>query len=157
MVFVRFDVLTKGLDMNLTKLLAGLLGVAAGSSAIASPPAANGVMEFPNVSVVAQAPRETARTVPEPARAAPQADGMMAYKDPVTGKLTAPTPQQATALTGPPRGAMPAPSITLPPHGGIAITLDERHERYARARKDADGKLSETCEPESTVGEHHEK
>ena len=142
--------------MNLTTLLAGLLGVAAGSIATASPPAADtGVMNFPNVRVAAQAPREPARTVP-------QADGMMAYKDPVTGKLTGPTPRQAAGLTGPHRGgaatgAMPEPSIIRPPHGGIAIMLDERHDRYARARKDVDGKVTEACEPESKAGAHHEK
>lgn len=149
--------------MNLTKLLAGLCGVAAGLGATAAPQAADtGIMDFPNVRVAAQAPPEAARTAPERARASPRADGMTAYKDPVTGKLTGPTPQQAAALTGRPAsgaatGAMPAPSITRPPHGGIAVLLDERHERYARARKHADGKLSETCEAESTVGEHHEK
>jgi hypothetical protein len=153
-VFVRLDVLTKGLDMNLTKLLAGLLGVAAGCSATASPPAANGVMEFPNVSVVAQ-------PAPERAGGPPHA-GMMAYKDPATGKLTGPTAQQAAALTAAPKGAATAgtasrPTLTRPPHGGVAMLLDERHERYAQARKDAAGKITETCEPDSKLGDRHEK
>lgn len=141
--------------MNLTKLLAGLLGVAASCSATASPPAANGVMEFPNVSVVAQ-PTPDGRT------AAPPRAGMMAYKDPATGKLTGPTAQQAAALTAQPTGAAttgPAskPTLTRPPHGGVAVMLEERHERYALARKDAAGKVTETCEPDSKLGEHHEK
>ena len=142
--------------MNLTKLLAGLLGVAAGCSATASPSAANGVMEFPNVSVVAQPTPERARAAPPP-RA-----GMMGYKDPATGKLTGPTARQAAALTAPPPGAATTgaaskPAPTRPPHGGVAVMLEERHERYALARKDAAGKVTETCEPDSKLGEHHEK
>lgn len=144
--------------MNLTKLMAGLLGVAAGFSANASPPAAaNGVMEFPNVSVVAQP-----ASAPEPARAAPPQAGMMGFKDPVTGKLTGPTPQQAAALTAPPAGtatagSTPRPTATRPSHGGLAVKLDGRHQRYALARKDAEGKVTETCEPHGQLGEHHEK
>lgn len=142
--------------MNLTKLLAGLLGVAASFSATASPPAAaNGVMEFPNVSVVAQ-------PAPERAQAASPQAGMMGYKDPATGKLTGPTAQQAAALTAPPLGAATAgstvkPALTRPSHGGVAVMLDERHQRYALARKDAEGKVTETCEPGGEPGEQHEK
>ena len=138
--------------MNLTKLLAGLLGVAASCGAAASPPAANGVMEFPNVSVVAQ-------PAPERARAAPPRDGMMGYKDPATGRLTGPTVQQAAALTATRQGTGIAskPTLTRPPHGGVAMMLEERHERYAMARKDGAGKVTGTCEPDSKLGEHHEK
>ncbi|SEN87612.1 hypothetical protein SAMN05428959_103551 [Duganella sp. CF517] len=142
--------------MNLTKLLAGLLGAAASCSATASPPAANGVMEFPNVTVVAQPAPESGRAAPPP-RA-----GMTAYKDPTTGKLTAPTAGQATALIVPPKAAAAAaaasrPALTRPPHGGVAVKLDERHERYAVARKDAAGMVAATCEPDSKLGEHDEK
>ena len=138
--------------MNLTKLLAGLLGVGASCSATASPPAANGVMEFPNVSVVAQ-------PTPERARAVPPRAGMMGYKDPATGKLTGPTAQQAAALTVTRKGTGIAarPTPTRPPHGGVAMMLEERHERYAVARKDAAGKVTETCGPDSELGEHHEQ
>jgi len=143
--------------MNLTKLLAGLLGVAASCSATASPHAVNGVMEFPNVSVVSQPMPERERAEAPPSRA-----GMMGYKDPATGKLTGPTAQQAAALTAPPKGAATTgaaskPTLTRPPHGGVAMMLEERHERYALARKDAAGKVTETCEPDSKLGEHHEK
>lgn len=144
--------------MNLTKLLAGLLAVAASFSATASPPAAaNGVMEFPNVTVAAQT-----APAPEPARPVPAQPGMMGFKDPVTGKLTGPTARQAAALTAPPAGAAMAgpaakPTATRPAHGGLAVKLDERHQRYALARKDAGGKVSETCEPHSQPGEHHEE
>jgi len=139
--------------MNLTKLLAGLLGVAASCGATASPPAANGVMEFPNVSVVAQ-PAPARQRAETPPRA-----GMMGYKDPATGKLAGPTAQQAAALTGPPKGpgAASKPTLTRPPHGGVAVLLEERHQRYAQARKDAAGKVTETCEPDSELGKHHEK
>ena len=138
--------------MNLTKLLAGLLGMAASCSASASPSAANGVMEFPNVSVVAQ-------PTPDGRAAAPPRAGMMAYKDPATGKLTGPTAQQAAALTVTRKGTGIAarPTLTRPPHGGVAMMLEERHERYAMARKDGAGKVTGTCEPDSKLGEHHEK
>jgi hypothetical protein len=141
--------------MNLTKLLAGLLGVAASCSATASPPAANGVMEFPNVSVVAQ-------PTPERGRPAPPQPGMLGYKDPATGQLTAPTPQQAAALTASPKGPAAAgtparPALTRPKHGGVAMKLEERHERYALARKDGDGKVTEMCEADGKLGEHDEK
>ena len=141
--------------MNLTKLLAGLLGMAASCSASASPHAVNGVMEFPNVSVVAQ-------PAPERERAAPPRAGMMGYKDPATGKLTAPTAGQAAALTAPPKDAATAaaasrPTPTRPPHGGVAMMLEERHQRYAQARRDAAGKLTGTCEPDSKLGGPHEE
>ena len=142
--------------MNLTTHLAGLLGIAASLGASAAPQTADtGIMHFPNVTVAAQSP-------PEQERAAPPGGGVMAYKDPATGKLTGPTPQQAAALSGPPRsaataGATPQPSLTRLPNGGVAVMLDERHQRHAVARKDADGKLSETCEPQSHAGERHEK
>ncbi|USX24412.1 hypothetical protein NHH73_17490 [Oxalobacteraceae bacterium OTU3CINTB1] len=142
--------------MNLTKLLAGLLGAAAGCSATASPPAANGVMEFPNVSVVAQPAPQHGRAEPPPHA------GMMGFKDPATGKLTGPTARQAAALAVPPKGASTTgatskPTLTRPPHGGVALMLEERHERYALARKDAAGKVTETCEADSEPGEHYEK
>lgn len=141
--------------MNLTTHLAGLLGAAASLSATAAPPAANGVMEFPNVSVVAQ-------EAPQRMRAAPADSGMMGYKDPATGRLTGPTAQQAAALTGPPRGSAatggtPKPTVTRPAHGGVAVKLDERHERYAVARKDADGNVTEACAADGQPGAHHEK
>ncbi|HEX7985528.1 MAG TPA: hypothetical protein VF616_18575 [Duganella sp.] len=141
--------------MNLTTPLAGLLGVAASLGAFAAPQAADtGVMQFPNVTLAAQAP-------PEQGRAAPPGGGAMAYKDPATGKLTGPTSQQAAALAGPPRTAAtagaPKPSLTRLPNGGVSMMLDERHQRHAVAHKDADGKLSETCEPAGQAGEHDEK
>jgi hypothetical protein len=147
--------------MNLTKQIAGLLGVAAGFGAMAAPPApANGIMEFPNVGV------DLPRTAAEQARAAPLQSGMTAYKDPATGKLTAPTPEQAAALAARTRrAAAPGAPATVKrsPHGGVSLTLDDRHERYATARKDANGAVAvaETCALDHTIegtpGEHHEK
>ena len=142
--------------MNLTTHLAGLFGVAASLGASAAPQAADtGIMQFPNVTLAAQAP-------PAQGRAAPPGGAAMAYKDPATGKLTGPTPQQAAALAGPPRaattaGATPRPSPRRLPNGGVAIMLDERHQRHAVAHKDADGKLGETCEPAGQAGGHDEK
>nr|WP_315393502.1 hypothetical protein [uncultured Duganella sp.] len=137
--------------MNLTKHLAGLLGAAASfGAAAASPAAANGVMEFPNVRVAAQAP-------PAPGRAAAPDERMMAYKDPATGKLTAPPPSRVAALAAQSRGAAPKPVISRPPHGGVAAMLEPRHERYAIARRDADGNIVQTCEPDANAGDHHEK
>jgi hypothetical protein len=150
----------KGLDMNLTKQMAGLLGVAASLGAVAAPPvSADGVMAFPNVHV------DVPRTPVEQARAAPRQDGMMAYKDPATGKLTAPTPEQAAALTArtprAPRaasaGAPATDTVKGAPHGGVSLMLSDRHERYATVRKNADGTLTEACAPEGQLGEHNEK
>lgn len=142
--------------MNLTKQMAGLLGVAAGFSAMAAPPApVDGVMQFPNVRV------DVARTPGEQARAAPGQAGMTAYKDPATGKLTAPTPEQAAALAARTRrlatSGQPA-VVRRSPHGGVSLTLNERHERYATASKDAQGVVTDACAlHKNTPGEHHEK
>lgn len=147
--------------MNPTKQIAGLLGVAAGFGAMAAPPApANGVMEFPNVRV------DIPRTPAEQARAASRHSDMMAYKDPATGKLTAPTPEQSAVLTARTR-RLPAPgapaTVKRSSHGGVSLTLDDRHERYATASKDANGAVAvaEACALDHTIegtpGEHHEK
>ena len=136
--------------MKLMKSLAGLLAAAAGCSAVAvpllsegvddtamPPPYADGqgIMQFPHVQVANQ-PASPASAAPQ---AASPAGGFMAYKDPVTGKLTAPTPDQAALLTSAARVQAPlarqaTPGITRSPHGGISIMLDERHARLARER-----------------------
>jgi hypothetical protein len=91
---------------------------------------ANGLMTFPNVTVVAQPPAEKG------APSAP-ADGLKAYRDPVTGKLTSPTPEQAAALDAAARAAAPQakarvakPQTFRPNHGGVGIKLDGTHARY---------------------------
>lgn len=152
--------------MNLFRYLVGLLAVATGLGALglagrrARRPrrprwllagglaaasllahADTGLMVFPHVQVQAQ---------PVAPSAAGQG-GFMAYRDPVTGKLTGPDPEQAALLTASARRQMPllreAPPRPRPMHGGIGLMLEERHARYAVARKDASGRVTETCAP----------
>ena len=88
----------------------------------------------------------------------------MAYRDPVTGKLGNPTAEQAAALAATSRVAAPIakpraakPQIIRPPHGGLGLMLDDSHDRYAMARKAADGAVTETCEPHQQAGEGEHK
>jgi len=113
-----------------------------GVSAQAAP---DGVMTFPHVNV---ATAQMAPSLP----AAPS--GFMAYKDPLTGRLGNPTAEQAAALTGSARQVAPIAKprtalrqIVRPPHGGLSVMLDESFDRYAIARKDADGVVTTSCEP----------
>jgi hypothetical protein len=121
----------------------------AGAAAQAGQPAADGVMTFPHVNVVAQEARQPAAPVTPPA-------GFMAYRDPVTGRLGNPSAEQSAALTAAARQSTAAsiarpramaPRIMRPPHGGISVMLDDSQARYAMARKAADGRVSATCEP----------
>jgi len=101
---------------------------------------ANGVMTFPNVTVVAQ---------PSVGKGAPSAppDGMKAYRDPVTGQLVNPSPEQIAELDAATRAAAPLaksrvakPQAFHPAHGGIGIKLGASHARYGVAGKqDATG------------------
>ena len=115
-------------------------GLAASSMAAQAAP--DGIMQFPHVQVVNQpAPPST-----------PGQGGFMAYKDPVTGLLTGPNPEQAALLTAAARAPAPllrpAPPAPRAAHGGgISLMLDERQARYAMARKAPDGSISESCEP----------
>lgn len=118
-------------------LLAG--GLAAGGAAAQAGP--DGLMSFPHVRVEAQ----------PAASSMPGQGGFMAYKDPVTGQLTGPIPEQAALLTAAARApaplvrqARPAPRAA---HGGVSLMLDDRQARYAVARKAADGSIAESCEP----------
>lgn len=111
-------------------------------AAYAAAPDQDGVMRFPHVQVVTQ----------PSAPAAPSGAGLIAYKDPVTGKLTSPNPEQAALLTSAMRAAAPLarqapPQVARARHGGVRLMLDERHDRFAVARKAADGSITETCEP----------
>lgn len=118
-------------------LLAG--GLAAGSAAAQAGP--DGLMRFPHVQVVSQ----------PAAPSAPGQGGFMAYKDPVTGQLTGPNPEQAALLTAAARAPAPllrqAPPAPRPAHGGISLMLDDRQARYAVVRKAPDGSTHESCEP----------
>lgn len=101
---------------------------------------ANGLMTFPNVSVVAQPPAQKGASI------APS-EGLKAYRDPVTGKLTSPTPEQAAALDAAARAAAPQakaraakPQTFRPGHGGVGIKLGGTQARYGVAGKqDAEG------------------
>lgn len=127
----------------------GLSGLALTvQAAQAEPPQrADGVMQFPHVQVVTQPPTTGARA---------PGDGFMAYKDPLTGQLTQPDAELAALLTAQQRGiaglarqAAPVatPVATSAPLGGLRLMLDQRHARYAIARKDAAGHITASCEP----------
>jgi hypothetical protein len=102
----------------------------------------DGLMSFPHVQVQAQ----------PVAASAPGQGGFMAYKDPVTGQLTGPNPEQAALLlAAAARAPAPlfkqAPLAPRPARGGVSLMLDERQVRYAVARKASDGSVTESCEP----------
>lgn len=114
------------------------------SLAVVAQAADNGIMQFPHVTVLAQ-----------PAAPTPAGQGgLIAYKDPLTGQLTGPDPEQAALLTAAARTSAPIarqapPQLVRPKHGGVSLMLDERQARYATARKAADGGISHRCEPQS--------
>lgn len=116
--------------MDTMKRWAGLLAAAAGCTAQAAPD--NGVMTFPHVNVVRQA-----AVPPQPATA----PGLKAYKDPVTGQLVEPSPEQAASLDAAIRASTAgrlratSPVIIHPPQGGVGVALDESHTHYAVTRK----------------------
>lgn len=116
---------------------------------VAAQAAPDGVMTFPHVNVVMAQTAQASQQRP----AAPPS-GFMAYKDPLTGRLGNPTAEQAAALTGSARQVAPIAKprtalrqIVRPPHGGLSLMLDESFDRYAIARKDADGVVTTSCEP----------
>ncbi len=120
----------------------GMAGAALVTPVLAAAPDQHGVMSFAHVQVVAQPTTQPAAS----------ATGFMAYKDPVTGQLTNPNPEQAALLTAASRGPAPLarqapPQVMRAQHGGVRLKLDERQARYAMARKAPDGSVRETCEP----------
>lgn len=93
-------------------------------------------------------PAKTAQKPADDQSSAGSADaGMVVVKDPVTGKLRAPTAEEAAAL----RSATPsvqrnarlvaAPREFAPRHGGVGRVLDESTSVFAVATK-TDGKLN---------------
>lgn len=80
------------------------------------------------------------------ARAAGQ-EGMVVVRDPQTGKLRAPTPDEARALRAKtPRDANLAPRALAPrPDGARGVRLGEKSMVYEVVTRDADGKLSSQC------------
>ena len=84
----------------------------------------------------------SATKAPGPATAQP---GMVVVKDSTTGKLRAPTAEEAAALAA---AAAPRPTtsfqprlITLP-RGGVGMTLDDSTAVFAVVTKKADGTVS---------------
>lgn len=136
--------------------LAGFSAAAVAAQASEPASAANGVMTFPNVSVIA---------APSTSRGATQAPGaqggMRAFIDPVTGKLAPPTAEQAAELEAatPTRPSVASrvgasattPAAVYPSRGGVGLTLDESQMSYFVARKDASGKVETTCIPGNQV------
>jgi hypothetical protein len=115
-----------------------------GAMAQAAPDETDGVMSFPHVKVMAQPVRQPQPQTPP--------GGFMAYKDPLTGQLSNPTPEQAAALAVASRAAAPIakprttpPQLTRPPHGGVGLMLDDSQVRYSVARKAADGGVTASC------------
>ncbi|WP_158567980.1 MULTISPECIES: choice-of-anchor J family PEP-CTERM protein [unclassified Duganella] len=95
----------------------------------------NGLMTFPHVTVVAQ---------PVPPQTAAQDAGFKAYKDPVTGQLTSPTPAQVAELEAAiSTGRIATKSRATPhkpiylPRGGVGMVLDESTIQYATTRKES--------------------
>ncbi|NVD72558.1 hypothetical protein HUX88_18695 [Duganella sp. BJB1802] len=93
----------------------------------------DGVMTFPHVNVV------TRQAAPQPA-AGWDAGGLKAYKDPATGKLGDPTPEQAAALDAAiragaagPKARAAAPRMIRPPQGGVGMVLDNSQTPYSIA------------------------
>ena len=119
-------------------------GLSAAALAAQAAPLDNGVMSFPNVTVVAQS---------SAAVAASQEGGFKAYKDPATGKLGAPTAAQAAALNAAVHAAKPAarsrvagPKMIYPAQGGVGVLRDKPYSSYAVASRNAGG-VTEQCVP----------
>jgi hypothetical protein len=118
----------------------GLLGMA-----LAVTPVAMGAPE-------ADDPASTARK-PTVERAAQQSPAMMAVKDPVTGKLRAPTAEEAAELRksaakpdirgGAAKSAVRrTPQTVKGPEGAIGMVLDDDSTIYAVATRKPDGKVA---------------
>ena len=83
------------------------------------------------------------------AKAAGQ-EGMVVVRDPQTGKMRPPTPEEAQALRArtPPAAATAGPrepSVTTRRDGSRGVRLGEKNMVYEVVTRDADGKLSSQC------------
>lgn len=80
-----------------------------------------------------------------PDQKAPVAQGMKAFKDPVTGELTTPTARQAAELEAAKAAGAPSNPVArtaVPyklPQGGIGVKLNESHMSEAVSEKKAPG------------------
>jgi len=95
-------------------------------------------------------------TLSSPVRAAGQ-DGMVVTRDPETGKLRPPTPDEMKALraAAPPNAALTAarpaaPQVMTRPDGARGVHVGESNMVYEVVTRGADGKLSSQC----VQGEH---
>ncbi len=94
------------------------------------------------------APAKGAAQTKKPAAAAPASQGgLVAFKDPVTGKLRQPTAEEIGALVGPakPSAALPAQTGRRLANGGLAFYADPSLDSYTVATKAADGSLVTSC------------
>jgi len=144
------------------KRLRGLVFASASATALvaqaAAPAGPDGLMSFPNARVVSAA--ELNLQVDQTSAAT----GLMAYKDPATGKLTGPTAEQAaeiaalsassSARTGS-RVALGGRSVPLTTNrGGRGFKTGDAGMNFAMAHKDADGKLVQSCLPGEDAARH---
>ena len=90
-------------------------------------------------------------TLSSQARAAGQ-QGMTVTKEPQTGKMRAPTPEEMKALraAAPPSAALAGKPAAQPvtmtrPNGAKGVLVGESHLVYEVVTRDADGKLSSQC------------
>ena len=104
---------------------------------------ADGMMQFPNVTVVStDKPANLAATAPA------AASGMRAFKDKDTGQLRSPTVEEMTEATAaqPAQRSARAPLASRTLSTGMrAVLLDSSFNAYAVARKSADGGLEMEC------------
>ncbi|MYM37868.1 choice-of-anchor J family PEP-CTERM protein [Duganella qianjiadongensis] len=126
----------------------------------AEPQAANGLMTFPHTRVM------TAAELQLDVTPASGTNGLMAYKDPVTGQLTGPTAEQAAELAALSaastssrvssgriaQGAKVQPLSTA--KGGVGRRLDDSKASFAIVQKAADGTLVQSCMPGEDAEQH---
>ena len=96
------------------------------------------------------APKKKARTTPKKKTAVTRQQGMRAYVDPVTGKLTRPVvddtkPAPAASRVLPTDDVTRVVPIIRLANGAEMAQLDERFQEFEVVRIGADGKLVRTC------------
>lgn len=99
------------------------------------------------VVAAAETPQATQATQAAQAQASP-APGLTVARDPVTGKLRAPTAAERQALLRQAQAgvtARPAPAAVTGKHGERSVHLGERNLVYSVVRRGADGRLDHHC------------
>ncbi|MCC2956325.1 hypothetical protein LK542_11935 [Massilia sp. IC2-477] len=77
-----------------------------------------------------------------------QGQGMVVVRDPQTGELRTPTPDEMRTLQPPTAAARMAPvqpKMVTGPGGRRSVQLGERHMVYSVVNRDSEGKLVEQC------------